>query len=249
MKCYNYTTFAEFYDYIELDKDKVKSLNEFLNRLLKTFKVKTVLDMTCGTGVQVEYLSKKGYELTASDLNKEMLCIAKKKCPKINFHQGDMRNAKYGEFDAVMTIFNAIGHLSKKDFEKAMRNIFDNLNNNGIYIFDIFNLDFMKKSFINHEFIDVAKEVKDMKFVRFNDNKLDSENGIMHINQRTFIQKGKDKIKEIKENWDMQIYSSEELKEMLERNGFKVLEFLDITGNEFDKEKSMSILTVARKIK
>lgn len=242
MKDYNYATFAEYYDELDIVKE---GSNKIIGKLLKKYKVKTVLDMTCGTGVQVEYLFKKGYQITASDLSKEMLDIAKKKCPNIDFHQGDIRIAKYGEFDAVITIFNAIGHLSKKDFEKAIKNIFNNLNKKGIYIFDIFNLDFMKKNFINHEFIDVAKEIKNMKAVRFNNNKLDFEKGIMHINQKTLIQQGKDKIKSIKEEWDMQIYSSEELKEILKRNGCEVLEFLDMEGNKFDKNKSMSILCVA----
>ncbi|MBL7148336.1 MAG: class I SAM-dependent methyltransferase [Nanoarchaeota archaeon] len=248
MKDYNYTTFAEFYDDLELDKNKVKELNEVLDRAFKKFKVKTVLDLTCGTGAQVEYLSKKRYVITGSDLNKDMLDIAKKKCPDIDFHQGDMRTAKYGKFDVVITIFNSIGHLSKKDFEKAMKNISGNLNEHGVYIFDIFNLDFMKKNFINHEFMDFVKEVKDMKAVRFNNNKLDLKKGVMHINQKTFIQKGKDKLRIIKEKWDMQVYSSDELKEMLKRNGFEVLEFLDITGKGFDKDKSISILTIARKV-
>ncbi len=249
MKDYNYSTFAEFYDEIEIDYNKAKKLNEILDKLLKKLGKKTILDMTCGTGFQVEYLSKKGYEIIGSDLNKEMLNIAKKKCPNIKFYHGDMRNAKYGKFDAVITIFNAIGHLSKIDFEKAIRNISDNLNDNGIYIFDIFNLDFMKKNFINHEFIDTSKEVGDIKAVRFNNNKLDSKNGIMKINQKTFIQKGMNKPKIVKEKWDMKIYSSNQLKEMLEMNGFKVLEFMDINGNKLDKNKSLSILTVARKVR
>lgn len=243
MKDYNYATLAEYYDELDIVNEKN---NEVIDKLLKKYKVKTVLDMTCGTGVQVEYLLKKGYKVTASDLTKEMLDIAKKKFPNIEFHQGDMRTAKYGEFDAVITIFCAIGHLTKEDFEKAIKNISNNLNKNGIYIFDIFNMDFMKKNFVNHEFIDVAKEVKDMKIVRFNDNKLDIEKEIMHIDQKILLQKGMNKIKTIKEEWDMKIYSSKELKEILERNSYEVLEFLDMEGNQFDKDKSTSILCVAR---
>lgn len=49
-----------------------------------------------------------------------------------------MRDIKVGSFDAVITIFNAVGYLTKKGFEKAMRNIYNNLNNNGLYVFDIF---------------------------------------------------------------------------------------------------------------
>ena len=45
----------------------------------------------------------------------------------------------------------------------------------------------------------------------------------------------------------MQIYSSNELKNILEKNGFEVVEFLDMGGKKFDKDKSLFILTIARK--
>lgn len=73
-----------------------------------------------------------------------MLKIARRnaKQEKINVSllQGDMRNISVGKFDAAITIFNAIGHLTKSGFEKAMRNIHRNLHDGGIYVFDIFNL-------------------------------------------------------------------------------------------------------------
>lgn len=78
-----------------------------------------------------------------------MLNIAKNKAKKeklnIKFIQGDMRTTKVGKFDAVITIFNAVGHLTKHDFESAMQNIHANLNDGGRYIFDIFNLSYLLK--------------------------------------------------------------------------------------------------------
>ena len=205
--------------------------------------------MTCGTGFQVEYLSKRGYTIIGSDINRDMLNIAKKKCRNVKFYQGDMRTAQYGKFDAVITIFNAIGHLNKYDFERTIINISKNLKGDGIYIFDIFNLEFMKNNFINHEFMDAAKELENIKVVRFNKNNLDVKNGIMCINQKTLLQKGLGKMKPIIEKWDMQIYSSKQLKEMLERNGFEVINFLSLDGKKFNPDKSMSILTVTRKVR
>jgi len=84
-----------------------------------------------------------------------------------------MLSSKFGTFDAVITIFNAIGHLSKPEFEKTMRNIGTNLDKRGLYIFDIFNLDFMRKNFRTYRFLDVATEVNGTKFVRSNNNRLD----------------------------------------------------------------------------
>lgn len=248
MKDYDYSTQAKYYDILE-ENPSVEYFNEVLADLLKKYKVKKVLDLTCGTGAQAIYLHKKGYSVTASDFNKEMIGVAQNKYSKIRFHQADMRSVKFGEFDAVISIFNAIGHLSKSDFEKTILNVKENLNEKGLYIFDIFNLDYMKNNFNSYEFIDVCKEIEETKYVRFNKNKLDKERGVMTVNQRTYIQKGMDKPKILEESWDMQIYSSEQLKEILEKNGFEIVESLDMDGKRFNKDKSLFILTVAKKKK
>ena len=177
---------AKNYDIME-EISSANEINGGINRILKTFKARSIWDITCGTGLQSIYLYKKGYKVMASDYNKEMIAIARRKCSLIKFKQADMRTDSLGKFDAVISIFNAIGHLSKKDFEKALKNIHKSLNKEGIYIFDIFNLDFMKKNFISYEFLDVAKEINNIKYVRFNHNKLNISTGLMTVNQRTYI--------------------------------------------------------------
>ncbi len=248
MKDYDYDRQAEYYDIIETN-ESVNKFNNVLDKLLGELKIKTILDISCGTGLQSIALTKKGYKVTASDLNKSMLKVAKEKAKKldITFKQGDMRTVRHGKFDAVISIFNSIGHLTKEDFEKAIKNIGENLKDKGIFIFDIFNLDFMKTGFIKYEFIDKSIEHNEMKFVRFNKNTIDLNQGVMKMNQRTYIQKGMNKPEIIKESWDMQIYSSNQLKDILERNGFEVFEFLSMDGTNFDKNKSLFILTMARK--
>ena len=251
MKEYDYDKLAEYYDITELKAgESYERINDFLDKIFKKNKIKTVLDMTCGTGAQVIGLSKRGYEVTASDLSKEMLRIAKKKAKglKIKFYSGDMRDAQYGKFDAVIAIFNAIGHLNKRDFEKTIRNIGENLNEQGLFIFDIFNLEFMKAGgFINHPFIDVNLKHQGETYVRTNNNKIDFKKGIISINSETSVQGDSNKSKTFRESWDMQIYSSGELKKLLETNGFELVSFYDTKKKKFDKNKSLSIFVVARK--
>jgi len=248
IKDYNYSKFAKYYDVLE-NEEINKDFNNLLDRILKKHDVKTILDITCGTGFQASFLVKQGYEVTASDLNKEMLEEAKKKYPeiKIGWHQGDMREVNYGEFDAVISINNAVAHLNKEEFEKAVKNIKKNLKQGGIWIFDIFNREFFKEKFVKHKFIDVAKEVDKGKFVRFNHNTYDYDKGIMNVNQEINIQVSMDQpIEIIKESWDMQMYSKEQLKEIFERNRFEV-EISNTKGEELDENNSPSILIIAKK--
>lgn len=252
LKEYDYDRLAEYYDVMELNAEIVyHKSNPFIHSILKRYGAKNVLDFTAGTGVQAIYLSRY-YKVTANDLSHSMLSIAKAKAKRqkarVSFSQGDMRLKKLGKFDAVITIFNAIGHLDEGGFGEALKNIAANLNDNGIYIFDIFNLSrFKRYASLGYKFIDVASEHGDMKFLRFNNNSLDKKRGIFKINQETWIQKGYGRPRVVNERWDMKIYTLQALKKLLKSNNFKVLEVYGGWGNKFSDTKSSSIVVVAQK--
>jgi hypothetical protein len=46
----------------------------------------------------------------------------------------------------------------------------------------------------------------------------------------------------------LQVYSAKQLKEMLQKNGFKVIHQCNVDGSKFSQSKSDRILTVCRKI-
>ena len=246
MKEYNYSARAKDYDILEKNNN-IDSVNNIIDKFFKKNKVQSVLDIACGTGSQSIFLSKKGYDVTPSDSSKKMVTIAQKKYSKLNFLQADMRSINLGKFDAVISIFNAIGHLSKIDFNKALQNIYTSLNPRGLYVFDILNLEAISNNLVPYEFIDSCKEVNGVKYVRFNRNIFDKNNAILTINQKTYIQKGINKPKITKDSWDMQIYSSNQLTNILEKKGFEIVNFLSIEKEEFSPKRSSSILTFARK--
>lgn len=251
IKQYNYSQFAEYYDLLELEDQTTFQIINFLHNTFQKYKISTVLDFACGTGAQTIPLTKVGYKVTACDINSKMLEMAKRKAKdlQINFYQGDIRKSHISSFDAVIAIFNAIGHLSKKDFDIAVKNVSVNLKSKGIFVFDIFNLDFMAKGgFITHEFIDKAINFNGLKIVRFNKNTLNKNVGIIKISQKIYIQKGLDKLKIINEKWDYQIYSLSELTKILNKNKFKLLEVFGGPGIKFEKNKSLSIYIVAQKL-
>lgn len=245
----HYNQESEHYD--AFNEKNSEPINQTIEKLLKKYKVKSVLDLTCGTGSQVFYLAKHGYEVVGADINSKMLTIAKKKTKKekldIPFLKGDMRSIQLGQFDAVITIFNAIGHLTKADFEKAIKNVHRNLKKGGIYIFDIFNLSyFMKDNNITKLTID-WQEILNGKKIRDIQYSTIDEKGILASYTLSFIQKGSQKSKISRSINTLQIYTAKQLKEMLERNGFKVLRQSDIDGSRFNENKTERILMIAKK--
>lgn len=245
----HYNKEAQHYD--KFNEKNSESINKLIETILKKYNVKTVLDLTCGTGSQVFWLAKRGYDVVGSDINPKMLNIAKDKAKKqkldINFIKGDMRTTKAGKFDAVVTIFNAIGHLTKGDFEKAMRNIHENLNEKGIFVFDIFNLNYLlKDDNITKLTIDGQKKSGDTT-VREIQYSTISADGVLASYDIYHEQVGSNKPKITKAFQTLQVYSAKQLKDMLQKNGFKVLRQCKIDGSRLSEYKTDRILTVAMK--
>ncbi len=248
-KASHYDKAAEHYD--KFNEKKSQAINRAIEKILKKHNVKSVLDMTCGTGSQVLFLAKRGYEIVGSDINSKMLKIAKTKAQKekldIKFLKGDMRTIKVDTFDAVITIFNAVGHLTKSDFEKAMRNIHRNLKDGGLYVFDINNLSYLLKGnnitnlTIDWQTISGDSTIRDVQYSTID------QDGIFASYTTHYEQKGTNKPKVSQSAQTLQVYTAKQLREMLHRNGFKVLSQCEIDGSRFNETKTESILTVAKK--
>jgi 2-polyprenyl-3-methyl-5-hydroxy-6-metoxy-1,4-benzoquinol methylase len=242
----------EFEELFHKDTANEKNTNRSIERLLKKYKVKTVLDLTCGTGSQVFHLLKRGFKVTGSDISKGMLEIAKRKAKqekiKIKFRHGDMRTINVGNFDAAITIFNAIGHLTKAGFSKTMRNIHRNLNDGGIYIFDIINLNYvLDKDNIMKMSMERIGTSGDTK-VRELQHSIIDNNGILISYTTFYTQKTKQSPKVASKNTiTLQLYTADELRKMLNENGFKVLHQCALDGSKFNEKKTERIVTIAKK--
>lgn len=58
------------------------SVNRYIEKILKKYQAKTVLDFACGTGAQVFWLAKRGFAVVGVDISQGMLEIAKKTAKK-----------------------------------------------------------------------------------------------------------------------------------------------------------------------
>ena len=225
--------------------------NQVIENNLKKHDVKTVLDLTCGTGCQVFFLHHKGYQVTGADFSPALLEIARKRAETENidvkFIDGDMRTIKVSQFDAVITIFNAVGHLTKAGFEKAMRNIHKNLKDGGIYVFDIMNLESMTEKVVEGLVMDFKRTVGGVELHAVQHSTINRKNGQLTSYDCLTIQEGSHRPKIFRSKFSLQIYTAKELKEMLARNGFETLDQLSLDGSVFQSDKTTNILMIAKK--
>jgi len=246
-----YKKLPEFFDAHNISDD-TELKNSVLEKLLKKYQVKSVLDLTCGTGSQVLFLAKKGYEVVGSDFSPDLLKIARKKAKEaklnLRFIDGDMRTIKVGKFDVAITMFNAVGHLTKSGFEKAIKNIGSNLKDGGIYVFDIFNLEALSDEVVSNFSMYKHKKVGDTQLHSVQCSTIDRKNGFLTSFDHHILQKKAEEPTRINNKFALQIYSAKELIEMLAICGFRTIEQYDIDGSKFLTKKSISILTIAQKI-
>ena len=76
-----YKKLPEFFDAHNIGDD-TDAKNSVIEKILKKHKIKTVLDLTCGTGSQVFFLAKHGYKIVGADFSSDLLKIARKKSQK-----------------------------------------------------------------------------------------------------------------------------------------------------------------------
>lgn len=247
----DYGNYARFYDYFELaGREESEELNIFLDELFKINGIKTVVDLACGTGAQSIGLARKGYKVTAADLSPEMLAIAKKKAGKrkINFIEADMRTVEFANADAVICIFNAIGHLSNDECENFFCSVYEQLNPGGLFVFDILNFTAMQTAVFD-EYRSMSREaiIEGLLVQHARQCTLNKKNRQIEISSNTRWQDGTHKPGQLSDRWTMQIFEVAELELMLDRAGFNERVFFGPTGSEFEPTKSDSILAVCQK--
>ena len=95
--------------------------------------------------------------------------------------------------------------------------------------------------------MDIKSIVNDAKVRNVQHSKIDRENGLLiSYDHYTILKDGFEP--EIHSNtFSLQIYTVKQLQAILEKNGFEIILFHDMEGNDFIADKSLNILTVARK--
>src|SRR5690606_16068689 len=155
-----------------------------------------------------------------ADFSPALLEIARQKAKQNNinvtFIDGDMRTLHVGSFDAVITMFNAIGHLTKVDFEKTIKNIYQNLKPGGLYVFDIFNLAAMTNTVVANLAMYVQKKIDDTVIRLVQCSTVDHTTGLLTSYDNYTIQKNAEKPQLFNNEFSLQLYTAQKLKEMLE---------------------------------
>ena len=111
--------------------------SEFFAKLIKEhseIEPRTLLHLGCGGGHNDRTL-KQHFEVTGVDISPEMLGLARKLNPGVNYTEGDMRTARLGRtFDAVAILDSVNYMLTEADLRAAFETAFTHLKPGGVFI-------------------------------------------------------------------------------------------------------------------
>ena len=107
----------------------------------KGLKPEKALDLACGTGVLCRILAQQGMVCRGMDFSSGMIDIARQAGGNIHYDVADMTIYRPQEkFDLVTCTGDAVNHImALTDVEKIFRNVYDYLNHNGWFVFDLLN--------------------------------------------------------------------------------------------------------------
>lgn len=220
------------------DKRYVNSLEN----LLKEKQVSSILDCSCGTGFPSLELKKRGFDITCSDGDKEMLKIFEEnmkkqeiEVPHYNIRWQELGEKFENKFDLVMCRGNSLpyanswskkGSTKLEDIEIAIKNFYDCVKPNGYLYVDITHEnEFQSEGHFTIEFQE--KIIRGKKVKMLWDITQDFENKKIIWTPEFYIN-GEKKTSYL----TGYILTHKELIELLKKAGFENPERIDLEGEE-----------------
>ena len=211
----------EFYRFISEKYDKIGISDysvTFGQSILKFFKMEHPerqylknLDICCGTGALCNFFEENGIKSKGVDISEDMLGIARKEYPDIEFIQADIVTYHDDDkYDFITCTDDAINHITDiDDLKRVFKNVNSFLNDGGYLFFDINKGNKLPNL--------IQREISNGERIELNFNVMDDN--IVHTISRYYE---KDELVGEHEDYGERIYTSDELFDLLNDSGFVV---------------------------
>lgn len=243
-----YGKFAGIYDDLMTDFDYEEWFNYIEDILRKNnVKPKNILEMACGTGNLSYYLGKKGYDLTCFDLSADMLSRADEKLSSFNnvrlLNQNMIDFNIYEKFDCILSICDSINYITEKDdLLETFKNVYNHLEDDGIFIFDINSFYKLKYIIGNNTFVEDREDI----FYSW-ENYFDEEDNICEFYLTFFFSEDGKNFQRFDEDHLEKAYKVDEIVDLLKEAGFEDIEYFEAFGFEKPVEETERINFVVKK--
>jgi SAM-dependent methyltransferase len=205
-----------------------------------------VLSLGCGTSEELVYFMQLGYRISGIDLSPAMIEISKEKLKTGDFRRGDIRKFITGKkYDNIICVFDTVNYLTEmKDLSNCFASVNKALNAGGLFLFD-----FNSVYGMIHEWDGVRIEETDDFFISY-DSKFDLNSMILKCRMKFFVKEKSGKFDSFEETHYERGYTPEEMRDVLKKNGFKLLKLLPFLSRRQTRSSELDRYQIAaQKIK
>lgn len=245
-----YDRFAYVYD--ELMKDTpYASWVEKVVRQSEKYQVqaKNILDVACGTGELSVRLAESGFQVTGVDLSEDMLSVAQAKSAERGlfvklFKQNMAEMEGLGSFDIITIFCDSLNYLEdEEEVVKTFQRVYEQIHQNGLFIFDVHSLYKMNEIFLNHTFAQNEDKISYIWHC-FEGEWPDS---VEHELSLFVLDNGTGRYDRFDELHFQRTYSISQYTQWLKDTGFELLEISADFNDQAPNEDSERIFFTARK--
>ena len=146
----SYKNFSYYYDEIM----EVIEYDQWVNFVKPYLKENDkILDLACGSGTFAISIANLGYQISGLDLSNDIINVAKEKSKvnhvEIDYQVLDMTNFQYeNKFNVITCFFDSVNFLKENQLQGLLDSVYNNLEENGYFIFDLFT--YTKMKFFNN---------------------------------------------------------------------------------------------------
>jgi len=244
--------YAALYDTLYSNKDYEKEC-DFIETIFNNnyVNVRKVLDLGCGTGGHALILAKRGYEVEGVDRSTNMLGMAQERAKEANlpikFINSDITRLNLGRvFDAIIAMFAVMGYQTKnRDFENTITSVKKHLKRGGLFIFDVWHGPAVIIQKPEDRVKIIAKD--DYKIIRIAKPILKINEHVVEVNYTLMKIKNNEIINETNESHEMRFFFYQELKYILEKNGFELIQISPfLKGQNTPNETDWNVIVIAK---
>lgn len=258
-----YDVIADVYDKLNAEIDYklwADHVEDAFDRYLEK-RPKLVLDLACGTGSMTVELASRGYDMIGIDGSEQMLSVASERA-YINFGEEneyrlpilyllqDMRSFElYGTVGAVICCLDSVNYLTENgDLDKCFSCVHNYLDPNGLFLFDVNSPYKFRNIYGDNSYI-LEDEIEGSSVFCGWQNSFDDATGICDFYLTLFSEKENGSYIREEEHQRERMFSLDEIKNSLEKNGFQWIgAFSEYYSGNFE-ENSERWYIAARAIK
>lgn len=233
-----YTALAPFYDLFngEIDYAEWADFVEENFRRFADRRVRSVLDLGCGTGTMLLELARRGYDMTGVDGSAEMLAVARDRIEAAGKSEDvlllcqDLSEFElYGTVDAVVCCLDTLNHITEPEaLSRCLHWVHNYLEPNGIFLFDINSPHKFRTVYGDRDYV-----LEDEGVVCTWQNCYDPESGLSDFYISLFTEEEDGRYTRTDVFRQERMYTLAEMRRLLKENGFELLSVSD--GYHFEK--------------